>query len=561
MHTVTSSLPRASVLSVAIAMALAACGGSSDGASTAAAASVQPVLKAGACADIAKASLPNVSIQSAQEVAAGTTRPAGVSSGDTLPAHCVVTGVADPYIGTDGADHAIGFELRLPANWSGQFMFQGGGGNDGVVRPAVGTNTGSLAATAGTGAFALARGFAVVSTDGGHQGTDAASYGKDQRARVDHAYNAYDRTAQIAKKLIDLYYGKQPDHSYFVGCSGGGRQGMMFSQRFPSYFDGIIASAPAMRVASGAGISAAWETQAYNAVAPLDAAGKPVLSKAFSNADLALVAKGVLDACDAKDGLADGLVQDPSACGFNPAVLQCSGAKTESCLSAPQVAALQKGFAGPRNSTGASLYASWPWDAGISASGWRDWKLGSSATSTPDSRFITLIENAMAYEFLTPYDPAFSILKFNFDTDPARLETFSAIYDTYRSTDLSSFTGRGGKLMFFHGGSDPIFSPNDTIDYYQRLAATAGGMDKVQAFSRLFVVPGMNHCSGGPATDAYDGLAALVNWVEKGQAPDRITAQGSTALPGVKRPLCAYPKHAQYKGSGDTNDEANFVCQ
>jgi hypothetical protein len=561
MTTIPSCLPRATVVSVAVGVLLAACGGSS-GDNNPAAATAPSILAASGCAGMAAISLPNVTIQSAREVAAGTARPAGVTTGDFLPAHCVVNGVADPYIGTDAADHAIGFELRLPANWSGQFMFQGGGGNDGTVQPAIGTNTGSLAAVAGTGATALSRGFAVVSTDGGHQGTDAASYGKDQRARVDHAYNAYDRTAQLAKKMIDLYYGKQPDHSYFVGCSGGGRQGMMFSQRFPSYFDGIIASAPAMQVASGASISAAWESQTYNAIAPPDAAGKPVLSKSFSNADLALVSKGVLDACDAKDGLTDGLVQDPTACGFDPAVLQCSSAKTDSCLSAPQVSALKKGFAGPRNSAGTELYASWPWDAGISAAGWRSWKLGSSVTSTPDSRFVTLIENAMAYEFLTPFDPTFSIFKFNFDTDPARLNAYSQIYDTYRTTDLTPFSSRGGKLMFFHGASDPIFSANDTVNYYKRLATTAGGMDKAQAFSRLFVVPGMNHCSGGPATDAYDGLAALVNWVEKGQVPDRISAQASTtALAAVKRPLCAYPKHAQYKGSGDTNDEANFICQ
>ena len=556
-----AGVPRATVLSVALGLALGGCGGNSNDNNTASA-STPTILAASGCAGMAGVSLPNVTIQSAKDIAAGTVRPNGVTSGDYLPAHCVVTGVADPYIGTDGADHAIGFELRLPASWSGQFMFQGGGGNDGVLAPALGTNTGALAATAGSAAYALSRGFAVVSTDGGHQGTDAASYGKDQRARVDHAYNAYDRTAQLAKKMIDLYYGRQPDHSYFVGCSGGGRQGMMFSQRFPSYFDGIIASAPAMQVASGASISAAWETQAYNAVAPLDANGKTVLSKAFSNADLALVSSGVLAACDAKDGLADGLVQNPSACGFNPAVLQCSGAKTESCLSAPQVDALQKAFAGPRNAAGTELYASWPWDAGISAAGWRAWKLGSSATSTPDSRFVTLIENAMAYEFLTPFDPTFSIFKFNVDTDPARLDAYSKIYDTYRSTDLTPYTSRGGKLMFFHGGSDPIFSANDTVNYYKRLAATAGGIDKAQSFSRLFVVPGMNHCSGGPATDAYDGLAAMVNWVEKGQAPERIAAQGSSgAFAGVKRPLCPYPKHAQYKGSGDTNDEASFVCQ
>jgi hypothetical protein len=547
-------------IAVLAATALTACSGGSGDDAPAASASPQSILAASGCRGVADVNLRNVTIQSVREVAAGTERPSGVTSGDFLPAHCVVTGVADPYIGTDNANRAIGFELRLPANWSGQFMFQGGGGNDGTLAPAVGVNTGAYSRTAGTSAFALSRGFAVVSTDGGHQGTDAAVYGKDQRGRIDHAYNAYDRTTQIAKELISQYYGRQPDHSYFLGCSGGGRQGMMFSQRFPTYFDGIIASAPAMRVASGASISAAWESQTYNAIAPQDASGKPILSQAFSNADLALVGKGVLDACDAKDGATDGMVQDAAACQFNPAVLQCTGAKTDACLSAPQVAALQKAFAGPRDSAGNQLYASWPWDAGVTSPGWRAWKLGTSPTAAPNSRFVTLIQNAMAYEFLTPFDASFDIFKFNFDTDPGRLAAYSSIYDTYRTTDLTPYTSRGGKIMFIHGTSDPIFSSNDTIDYYKRLVSSAGGEDKAQAFSRLYLVPGMDHCSGGPATDSYDGLSALVNWVEKGVAPQSILAQGTTSFPGRSRPLCPYPKTAKYKG-GNVEDAASFVCE
>lgn len=555
----TSRFP-AAASAASMVLLLAGCGGGDDNAASQGNTNASILASAG-CAGMAKVALSNVTIQSATAVAAGTVRPAGVTSGDYLPAHCVVRGVADPYVGTDNLDHAIGFELRLPTSWSGQFLFQGGGGNDGTIIPAMGTNTGSLAASAGTGAYALARGFAVVSTDGGHEGTDAASYGMDARARTDHAYNAYDRTAQIAKQLISQYYGRNADHSYFVGCSGGGRQGMMFSQRFPSYFDGIVASAPAMKVASGASIAAAWDSQQYRAIAPTDASGNPILANALSDTDLALVAKGVLDACDAKDGATDGMVQDPASCGFDPAVLQCSGAKTASCLSAPQVSALQKAFAGPRDSAGNALYSSWPWDAGISNAGWRAWKLGTSQTATPNSRYVTLIQNAMAYEFFTPYDASFDIFKFNFDTDPARLAAYSAVYDTYRTTDLTPYTGHGGKMIFFHGGSDPIFSANDTIDYYKRLAATAGGMANAQSFARLFVVPGMNHCSGGPATDAYDGLAAIVNWVEKGSAPDSVPARGTAFFQGRTRPLCAYPKTAHYTGSGSIEDAANFVCQ
>jgi Tannase and feruloyl esterase len=555
---------RPGMTAAAIAALLAGCAGGDDNngsTSNQASSAVPSILSTTGCAGMAAAALPNVTIQGAVPVAAGTVRPAGVGSGDFLPAHCVVTGLADPYIGTDNADHAIGFELRLPTAWSGQFMFQGGGGNDGVINPALGTNTGSMAASAGISAYALARGFAVVATDGGHQGTDAASYGKDARARVDHAYNAYDRTAQIARQLIEKYYGKQPDHSYFLGCSGGGRQGMMFSQRFPSYFDGIVASAPAMKVASGASIAAAWESQAYSAIAPRDAAGNPVIARALSDADLALVSKGILAACDAKDGAVDGMVQDPGSCNFDPALLQCSGAKTDACLSADQAGALKKAFAGPRDSSGASLYSSWPWDIGINNAGWRSWKLGTSQTSVPNSRYVTLIANAMAYEFFTPHDAGFDLFKFNFDTDPSRLAAYSAVYDTYRTTDLRPYTSHGGKMIFFHGGGDPIFSANDTVDYYQRLAATAGGIDQAQSFARLFIVPGMNHCSGGPATDAYDGLAAIVNWVEKGTAPDSVGARGTAFFQGRSRPLCPYPKTAHYKGSGSIEDAASFSCE
>lgn len=553
-------LPKPMTLAVlgSLGILCAACGGNDN---DAAPATASALLSSTGCPGMEKVQLPNVTIRSVKEVAADSVRPANVGSGAFLPAHCVVTGAADAYKGSDGIDRHIGFELRLPKNWSGQFLFQGGGGNDGVINPALGTNTGALAALEGTNAFALSRGFAVVSTDGGHQGTDASVYGKDERGRIDHAYNAYDRTAQIARQMINLYYGRTPDHSYFMGCSGGGRQAMMFSQRFPSYFDGIVASAPAMRVASGASISAAWESQTYNAIAPRDAAGNPVLARAFSDSDLSLVSNGVLAACDARDGVSDGMVQNAASCQFDPAVLQCTGAKNDSCLSGEQVAALKKGFAGPRNAAGTALYSSWPWDAGIRAADWRNWKLGTSTSAAPNSRFITLIQNAMAYEFLTPYDASFNILNFDFDKDPQRLAAYSSIYDSYRATDLTPYTSRGGKMLFFHGVSDPIFSSNDTVDYYQRVAATAGGMDKAQAFARLFLVPGMTHCAGGPATDAYDGLAAIVNWVEKGVAPASVAARGTAAFPGRSRPLCPYPQSARYKGTGNVEDASNFVCE
>jgi len=553
----TGSGAGAIVAALAASIGMVACGGSNS--PVAAASEPTGLLQNGGCAAVATLNLPGVALETPQAIAAGTVRPG--ASGDYLPAHCLVRGVADAYIGSDKRTYGTGFELRLPAVWSGRFFFQGGGGNDGVLNPAYGTNTGASAASLGTSAYALARGFAVVSTDGGHQGTDASLFGLDAKARVNHAYASYDRTAALAKTLIANYYGKAPDHSYFLGCSGGGRQGMMFSQRFPAYFDGIIASAPAMQVATGAAINAAHETQVYTAIAPAGADGKPVLAAALSDADLSLVSSGVLGACDALDGVADGQVQKPG-CSFDPAVLQCTGAKAATCLSAAQVAAVKSAFAGPTTSGGSPLYSTWPWDHGVADAGWRAWKLGTSTTSTPNSRFVTLIQNATAYEFLTPADPGFDFLKFNFDTDPARLAEEDKIYGTHRVTDLSAFSSRGGKMMFIHGVADPIFSSNDTVDYFKRVQTTAGGTDKAGAFARLFLVPGMGHCSGGPATDGYDGLSAIVDWVEKGVAPESIAATSttSTTLTARTRPLCAYPKYAKYKGTGNVAEAANFSC-
>jgi feruloyl esterase len=338
---------------------------------------------------------------------------------------------------------------------------------------------------------------------------------------------------------------------------------MMFSQRFPDYFDAITAGAPAMRVSSGATVAAMWNNIQFTAVAPTDGSGRRILSQAFSNADLSLVSTAVKNACDAQDGAVDGMVNHVKACSFNPAVLQCTGAKAADCLSAPQVGALNAVFAGPRNSAGQALYTGQAWDPGLSAPGWRQWTLGNSTTATPDSRYNVLMVDALVNEFFTPPDLAFNPLAFNFDTDPARMAAFSAVYDTYADDRLAAFKARGGKMLFIHGMSDPIFSALDTMAYYERLAANNGGMDATQGFARTFLVPGMNHCNGGPATDTFDSVQAMVDWVEKGIAPDSIAARaGSTATDFANRtrPLCPYPKFAKYKGSGSLEDAGSFVC-
>lgn len=533
-------------------VAIAACGGGT------AVLVNQATAPATACAELpAKALLTNTTL-STSYVPPDTKRPGGATSGGYLPGHCVITGSINPRVGVDGKNYAIGFQLSLPDQWNGRFLFIGGGGNDGILR-----DTSLSSSISGGTPSPLGQGFAVVSTDAGHSGT-TASFGADPQARIDHAYNSYDKTVIAAKSLISTRYGRQPDYSYFSGCSGGGRQGMMFSQRFPDYFDGITAGAPAMRVSSGATIAAMWNTIQFNAIAPQDSAGNRILSQAFSNADLKLVANAVNATCDAADGVVDGLAQNINACkAFDPKVLQCAGPKSESCLSSGQVNALKQVFAGPRNSAGKALYTGQPWDAGLAAPGWRSWTLGSSTTATPDARYITLMADALINEFFTPPDLGFNPLHFNFDSDPARMAAYSAIYDTYADDKLTAYKQRGGKLLFIHGMSDPIFSAFDTIDYYERLAANHGGMDAVQSFARTFLVPGMNHCSGGPATDNFDSIQTMVDWVEKGVTPQTIPAKAlpsSTDFPNRTRPLCPYPLFAKYKGTGSVEDAANFAC-
>ena len=418
-----------------------------------------------------------------------------------------------------------------------------------MLNMAIGRNTGAN----GYADNALARGFAVVSTDAGHQ-SPSPTFGLDPQARVEHAWRAHDRTAVTAKALLAAYYGRPADRSYFLGCSGGGRQGMMFSQRFPAYFDGVIAVAPAMRVSEGATIAAAWTVQQLLAVAPAGADGQPVLAQALSDAQLQRVARAVLQRCDAADGLADGLVQDMAACRIAPAALQCPAGTAPA-----QARALTEVMAGPRNRSGA-LYFGWPWDPGIADAGWRAWTLGTAQQGAPNARHITLMAGALGHEFVTPPDPRLSTLNFNFETDPARMAAFHAVYDSADDVQLAGFRQRGGKLLMFHGAADPIFSALESVDYLQRLQQAHGAAASA-GFARNFIVPGMTHCSGGPATDAFDGLAALLQWVEQGQAPDRVLAQGSGTLPAtLQRPLCPWPQVARYSG-GDVNAAASFTCR
>ena len=511
------------------------------------------VAQSGDCAKLTAAQIPNTVITSAVPV------PAGRSAQENMPgqppqpawndpAYCLVKGAIDKRTGADGRPYAIQFEMRLPEGWNGKLLDQGGGGTDGVVRPAVGSS--SRGATPG-----LVHGYAVISTDGGHPGGGDTLFGHEQQARLDYAYNSIGESVRVAKQLIAIYYGKAPAKSYFAGCSNGGREAMMAVERYPLEFDGAVAGDPGFRLTRAA-VAEAWDTQAFNAVAPRDATGHPVLNDAFSNADLKLVSDAVLAACDQLDGLKDGEINNLAACRFDPAVLACKGEKDASCLSPAQVEALHKIFTGAHDSKGNALYASWPYDAGIGDMGWRMWKLGNDKMPAAN---VTLGAKSLEDYFVSPFDPGFDPAHVDFDTAAGKVAATTAINDA-DSTQLSTFAARGGKLIIYEGSSDPVFSADDIVAYYKRLEADNGGQAAAQGFARLFLVPGMTHCGGGPSTDEFDALAALEDWAEKGHAPERIVAHGN-AFPGRTRPLCAYPKYAAYDGSKNPDEAASFTCK
>jgi feruloyl esterase len=495
-----------------------------------------PADTAKACAALKDLAGPDLLIDKAEPVPAGPMQLPMIHIEVPIPAHCLVQGRLDPRKGVGGQDYAIGFEVRLPADWNGRFLFQGGGGLDGHITPALGMSPG--------GAPGLARGFAVVSTDAGHQGDDA-SFAADQQARLDYAYAALGKVTVQAKAIVARYYGKPAQYSYFAGCSNGGRQGMMAAQRYPDAFDGILAGDPGFRL-SRAAIGEAWDTQHFAKVAPKDPQGKPILAQAFGEDELKLVSDAVLKQCDALDGLADGMINDVKACHFDPKVLQCKAGQSKGCLSKDKVEALAAVQGGAHDSHGRKLYAGWYYDAGMADKGWGFWKF----TLNP-----TLGFDSLARYFSTPQQHLDSPMGFDFDKLEEQTAQTGALNDPV-STYLTSFAARGSRLMIYQGVSDPVFSAQDIVGWYDKLNADNGDMHDT---ARLFLIPGMGHCAGGPATDQFDALSALQDWVEKHQAPDRIAAQGR-AFPGVTRPLCAYPKVARYQG-GDASSEASFACR
>jgi pimeloyl-ACP methyl ester carboxylesterase len=489
------------------------------------------------CADMAKASLPGFDLQisKAQAVAAaaaGTVRLSPISPPIpvAMPAYCLVEGSFERRTGAGGKPYAIGFALALPQNWNGRFLFQGGGGLNGTVNPPFG-------AQAVGAAPALARGFAVVSTDSGHKGAVfEASFQQDQLAALNFAEASVGKVTRLGKQLTTAYYGSPIRYSYFDGCSTGGREAMLAAQRYPEEFDGVIAGDPAMETGYS-NIALAWAAVSFNRAAPKDASGKPVAGDLFSKSDKQLLISRLLSDCDELDGRKDGLIFNPGACRFDPAELKCAGAKSDACLSGEQIDALKAAFAGPRTAGGAQVYPGFPWDTGVAS----EQGIGGLIPSHAPS----------------PLGPPNLAMSLDVDTAAVsvRADGMQVLTDTASWTNLSAFYGHGGKIVFYHGLSDPWFSPEDTLAYYRKAA------DKAQASSRMFLVPGMGHCLGGSATlDQFDMLSAVVDWVENHKAPDAVIATGAS-LPGQSRPLCAWPAHAQYSGSGDPALAASYACR
>lgn len=485
------------------------------------------------CLALQQATLPDTVINSAvwSDGTIGGDNMAALTGGSAdaqkAPPHCVIDGEIGARTGADGKHYGIKFQLRLPANWNKRFLFQGGGGVDGFVAPAVG----NIPVRSSTATPALMRGYAVVSMDGGHP-TPTPDFGADQQARLDFAYQATGKVTAAAKALIRQHYGQAPQHSTFMGCSNGGREALIAAQRYPLEFDGVIAANPGFRL-SRAAIAQQWDYQQLMKIAPTNDKGEKILANALTQEDLDKVSAAVRKQCDSKDGRADGVINAWESCDFRPDSLD---------LAPEKIAALQAVMDGAHDSKGNPIYSGWYYDTGLNQPGWRAWKLGSSQTAEADARNVTLGGGSLRWYFMTPAVPDFDLDTFDFDRDPPKTYQTGALNDAV-STDLSSFKANGGKLIVVTGVSDPVFSAKDQVAWYKALQQDTAGAD---TFSRLFMVPGMNHCGGGQAYDDFDPLTALENWQDKGEAPQQLLARGK-AFPGQEMPLCAYPQVTMYK--------------
>ncbi|WOT05897.1 tannase/feruloyl esterase family alpha/beta hydrolase [Shewanella youngdeokensis] len=506
---------------------------------------------------------------------------AGIVKRYSTPAHCIVTGHMNERMGkgykTDTTAYAMGFEMRLPVNWNGRFYYQANGGLDGAVKPAVG----DIMYTGTENSAALSKGFAVISSNAGHP-SRTPTFGLDPQARIDYGYNAVAELTPMAKALINVAYGKLPDRSYFGGCSNGGRHTMVASTRFSNMYDGFLVANPGFHLPQAA-VSQMYGVQQYASLVDTSNATDddilPVLESAITVPEFAVVAAAVVAQCDALDGVQDGMVNALLACqqafDFERDVKTCRGERDGTCLTAEQKTVFANVMQGPRHSkTNAEIYTKFLYDAGMGGTGYTKWEYQMAMTRDP---------SAVAFIFTTtptPFNYRSKLANFEFangfsmDTDAAKIYATDGEYTEapmsfmppVDETNLSAMRDRGAKMMVVHGSSDPVFSVNDTINWFDGVQQENQG--NADEFARLYLVPGMNHCGSGPATEVFDMLDDLVEWVEEGAQPQQVIASvkaDSADLPDDwsktrTRPLCPYPTVATYSGSGSIEDAANFSC-
>ncbi|HXB67332.1 MAG TPA: tannase/feruloyl esterase family alpha/beta hydrolase [Candidatus Acidoferrales bacterium] len=469
------------------------------------------------CDRLTSVSLPHTTITAAETV---------VASPLTGPAHCRVLAVLTP-----SSDSHIEMELWLPASgWNGKFEAVGNGGWAGSI------NAGGMAA-------ALREGYATASTDTGHKSSETPggsfALGHPEKL-IDYGYRAVHEMTLRSRELMAAFYGREARLSYWNGCSNGGRQGLMEAQRYPEDFDGIVAGAPAANW-SGRALSSLWVAQAVHKddTSYIPPAKYPLLHNA------------VLQACDALDGVKDGTLEDPVRCRFDPAVLRCQDIDGPGCLTSGQVEAARKIYAAAWNSAKQEFY---PGLEPGSELGWATYG-GLRPFSIGEDFF----------RFVVFQDPAWSYRSLNVDSDVALAGRMDHGVINALDPNLRAFLAHGGKLIQYHGWSDPQIPPLHSVQYYDSvvnaMGGTVGGAGKVQEWYRLFMVPGMQHCGGGSGPNLFNAMAALERWREAGEAPEKLVAwRVANNQVEMTRPLCPYPLVAHYKGVGSTNDARNFAC-
>jgi hypothetical protein len=530
-------------------------------------------IKAISCTDLATAfSYPNTTLTSVTPQAAGPVTSGGIVY--NLPDHCVVQGKMNERVGPiDNRTYAIGFEMRLPKGWNGRFLYQANGGIDGSVVPAYGVDMGGGPVSNG-----LIRRFAVISSDAGHT-ADGGQFGIDPQARIDYGYNTVAQLTPMAKSLIKTYYGKKPYKSYLYGCSNGGRHAMVAASRYADQYDGILAGNPGFNLPKAA-VSQLWGAQQYYTLTT----PSTNIGSSFTPAEFSLVGDAILAKCDALDGLVDNMVTNPLKCqtAFNldADVPTCPGARDDTCLTAAQKAVLANIMDGAKNSADEPLYTNFLWDVGIKGSNWSFWEFFASTVLDPGAVgfiFGTPPENPVGFDGLAY---ALNLNDTGFDPDADAPKIFDT-YGPYTESGMSFMTppdltmsglfAHHSKLLVMHGTADAVFAVADTIKWYEDFQDTWGGRAKTAA--RLFLVPQMNHCSGGPSCDQFDMLDALVKWVEQGPPPNSIVAKArgvganavnpevpATWAPDRTRLLCPYPEVAKYSGRGSIEDASSFKC-